>query len=76
MGDEVSGEQDEIGSEGVDFADDALEEERLGVLVEVNVAELHDAITVEGAGQVGDGDGAVDDIELVTSDLAGVEGHA
>ena len=50
VGDEVAGEEDEVGGEGVDLVDDALEEERLGVLVEVDVAELHNAIVVEGAG--------------------------
>jgi hypothetical protein len=76
VGDEVAGEQDEIGGENVDFVDDALEEEGFGVFVEVDVAKLHDAIAVEGAGQIGDGDGAVDYIELVPGNLPGVEGHA
>ena len=76
MGDEVAGEEDEVGGEGVDFVDDALEEEGLGVLVEVDVAELDDAIAVEGGGEIGDGDGAVDDVDFVTGDLAGVEGEA
>jgi hypothetical protein len=48
VGDEVSGEKNEIGGEGVYVVDDAFEEERLGVLVEVDVAELNDAIAVEG----------------------------
>jgi hypothetical protein len=73
VGDEVAGEEDEVGGDGVDLVDDALEEEGLGVLVEVDVAELDDAIAVEGVGQIGDGDGAVDDVDLVAGDLAGVE---
>src|SRR5260370_440804 len=44
-----------------------------GVLVEVDVAELDDAIAVEGGGQIVDGDGAFDDVELVAGDLAGIE---
>jgi hypothetical protein len=73
MGDEVAGEQDEVGGDGVYPVDDVFEEEGFGVLVEVNVAELDDAITVEGGGEIVDGDGALDDIDFVTGDLAGVE---
>lgn len=65
VGDEVAGEQDEVRGQRVDVADDALEEEGLGVLVEVNVAELDDAIAVERSGQICDGDGTVDDVDLV-----------
>lgn len=75
-GDEIPGEKNEIGGEGVDLVNDALEEERLGVLVEVNVADLGDAITVEGGGQVRDGDGSLDDVDLVARDFAGVEGES
>ena len=73
VGDEVAGEQDEVGGEGVDVADDAFEEEGFGVLVEVDVAELDDAVAVEGGGKICDGDGPVDDVDFVASDLAGVE---
>ena len=75
VGDEVAGEEDEVRGQGVDLTDDALEEEGLGVLVEVDVAELGDAVAVEGRGQIGDGDGAVNDVDFVTCDLAGVEGQ-
>ena len=50
VGDEVAGEENEIGGEGVDVLDDVLEEVWLGVLVEVDVADLDDAIAVEGGG--------------------------
>ena len=73
-GDEVAGEQDEVGVELVDDVDDALEEEGLGVLVEVDIAELGDAHAGKGAGQGGDGNGEVGDGELVAGDLAAVEG--
>jgi len=76
VGDEVAGEQDEVGGEGVDLVDDAFEEEGLGVLVEVDVAELDDAIAVKGGGQIGDADGALDDVELVAGELAGVESES
>ena len=73
VGDEIAGEEDEVGGKGVDAVDDAFEEEGFGVLVEVDVAELDDAIAVEGGGQIVDGDGAFDDVELVAGDLAGIE---
>ena len=76
VGDEVAAEENEFRVEGVHFVDDALEEEGLGVLVEVDVAELDDAIAVEGGGQIVDGDGALDDVEFVTGDFAGVESQS
>lgn len=75
-GDEVAGEENEIGGEDVDVVDDTLEEVWLGVLVEVDVAYLNDAVAVEGGGEIGDGDGALDDVDLVASDFAGVEGES
>src|SRR5260370_20395328 len=61
VGDEVAGEEDEVGGEGVDLVDDAFEEVWLGVLVEVDVAELDDAIAVGIGWQVVDGDGGFGD---------------
>ena len=55
------------------MVDDAFEEEGLGVLVEVNVAKLNDAIAVKGGWQISDRDGAVDDVDLVACDFAGVK---
>jgi len=75
-GDEISGEENEVGGEGVDTLDDLLEEVGLGVFVEVDVAELGDAQAVKGCGEVADGDGVVGGIDLVTGDLAGVDGEA
>jgi len=71
--DEVAGEKNEIGTEGIDLLYDAFKEKGFGVLVEVDVAELDDAIAMEGRGQIVDGDGALDDVEFVTGELAGVE---
>ena len=76
VGDEVAGEEDEVCGKRVDLADDALEEEGFGVLVEVDVAELNDAIAVEGGGEIRDADGALDDVDFVASDLSGVEGQS
>ena len=76
VGDEVACEEDEVRGEVVDLFDDAFEEEGLGVLVEVDVAELDDAIAVEGGGQIVNDEGALDDVELMASDLAGVESES
>jgi hypothetical protein len=75
-GNEVAGDEDEVGGEGVDAFDDAIDEVRLGVLVDVDVADLDDAVAVEGSGEVADGDGTLDDVDLVAGDFAGVEGES
>ena len=75
-GNEVAGEEDEMGIEGVDVVDDALEEVRFGELVEVNVADLDDAVAVEWGWQVGDGNGAVVEADFVAGDLSGVKSEA
>ena len=41
------------GARALTLLDDALEEVGLGVLVEVDVADLDDAVAVEGRGEVG-----------------------
>jgi hypothetical protein len=73
VGDEVTGKKDEIGCKAVDFVDDMFEEVGLGVFVEVDVTDLNDAVAMEGRWQVFDGDGAVDDVDLMSSDFASVE---
>jgi len=73
VGDEVTGEQDEVGGESINVVDDALKEEGFRVLVEVDVADLDDAIAMEGRGQILDRDGALDDVNLVACNLAGIE---
>jgi len=65
-----------MGIEGVDVMDDALEEVRFGELVEVNVADLDDAVTLKGSGQVGNGDGAGVEADFVAGDLSGVKSKA
>ena len=52
VSDEVTRKEDEIGCEAVDLVDDVFEEVGLGVLVEVDVTDLNDAVAVEGRGQV------------------------
>jgi hypothetical protein len=75
MGDEVARKQDEVGGEVVDFFDDVFEEEGFGEFVKVDVADLGDAIAVKGTGEIGQVEGAVDDVDLVTANFARVEGQ-
>ena len=70
VSDKVAGEEDEVCGEGVYFADDTFEEEGFGVLVQVYVAELNDAVAVKRGGEIRDGDGAVSDVNFVASDLS------
>ena len=74
--DEVASDEDEIGGEAVDGVDDVLEEEGFGELVEVNVADLGDAIVTEGVRKICDAKGDVDGFEIVTRDFAGVKSEA
>ena len=48
--DVVAGDEDEVGVEGVDLGDDALEEEGFGELLEVDVGDLDDAEVEEAVG--------------------------
>ena len=72
-GDEVSGDEDEVGGECIDGVDDVFEEEGLGELVEVDVADLGDSVAAEGVRKICDADGEVDGFEVVARDLAGVK---
>jgi hypothetical protein len=74
--DEVSGDQDEVGSESIGLGDHAFEEEGFGVLLEVNVTHLDDAEALECVGEVADGEGAVGDLVLVAGMGSGVGGEA
>ncbi len=76
VSDEVSGKEHEVGIQGVDLADDPLEEEGLCVLVEMDVTELNDAVAVEGGGEISDGDGSVDDVHFVACNLPSVKGQS
>ena len=74
--DVVAGDENEVGVEGVDLGDDALEEEGLGVLLEVDVGNLDDAEVEEGVGEIADGEGAAGDLDFVTRVGGGVGGDA
>lgn len=74
--DEVAGDQDEIGLEGVGLPDDLFQEPGLGVLLQVDVADLDDAEVLEGIGKVGDGEGAVHDLELMSAVRGRIGGNA
>lgn len=75
-GDEVTGDEDEVGVEIVDLMDHAFEEEGFGELFEVNIAHLDDAEALEAVGEIADGEGLLGDFELVAGVGAGVEGKA
>jgi len=75
-GDEVSREQNEVGGEAVDAGDDALQEEGLGVFVEVDVADLRDAEAMKSGAEAGEGDGVVGLVDLMPGDRTGVDGKA
>jgi hypothetical protein len=74
--DEVAGEDDEIGLEGVDALDGFLEEVGFGVLLKVDVGELGDTEALEGVGEIFNGNGAGLDLEIVASGHTGVGGHS
>ena len=74
MGHEVSGKENHVRAEGVDMIDNAFQKRGLRELVEMDVADLSDAEAVEGAGEIGEGDRAGDEIDLVAGDLAGIKG--
>lgn len=69
VGDEVSCEQNHVHGEVVDMLDDALEKRGLGELVQMDVTDLSDAEAMEVAGEVCNGDGPGDNIDLVTGDF-------
>ncbi len=69
-GNEISGDNDEVGREFVDTVNDVLEEDRLGELVEVNIGDLGDAKTVKRPGKIADPNCSFDEIELVAGDLS------
>ena len=75
VGDEVTGDEDQVGGDLVDLLDDVVEVEGLGVLVEVDVGELDDAEAVEGLGEVAQDHGEMGDLEVVAGVLARVEGE-
>ena len=72
-GAEVAGDEDEIGGEGVDLGDDAVEEIVFGELFEMDIGKLDDAEAVEGGGQVAEVEGGMGDGELVAAELVCVE---
>ena len=54
----------------------ALEEEGFRVFVEVDITDLNDPIAMERSGKIGDGDGPLDDVNLMAGDLAAVKGES
>src|SRR6202789_4672280 len=74
--DEVPGDENEIGGEGVDLGDHFFEEGGFGVLLEVDVAYLDDAEALEAVGEIADGEGEAGDLELVAAVGSSIGGQA
>ncbi len=74
-GDEVAGDEEEVGVQGVDARDDLAEKKVFGVLFQVDVGDLHDAKAIEGRRKAAEKEGAVGNFNLVTADLVGIEGE-
>lgn len=74
--DEVAGDENEFGLESVDAGDGLFEEGWLGVFLKVDVGKLRDAEVLEGVWEFGDGERALEDLELVASVETGVGGQA
>lgn len=72
-GDEVSSDQDEIGSEAVDPLHDPIKEVRLGELIQVDIADLNDPVTMKSVRQVANRDWPFDHVDLVPCDLTRIE---
>jgi hypothetical protein len=61
--------------------DGVLQKERLGELIQMNVRDLRYTEALKCRGKICDPDGRIDDVEIVTGDLSGVQsqpcgGHA
>jgi hypothetical protein len=74
--DVIAREEDEVRIEHVGLLDHALEEEGLGVLLQVDVAHLDDAEVLESVGQVANRESDLGDFEFVAGVGAGVSGEA
>ena len=68
---QVAGEDDEIGVLGIDAVDGAPQV-ALGHGAYVGVAELHDAVAVEGRRQVGTAEHLLSDHQLLRTDIAAI----
>src|ERR1700758_5574346 len=76
VGDKVAGEHDNLGMKRIDAADHFAYERWLGVFVVMDIADLHDAQTVEGLGQAAQADGLLDDFEIVPVPETGIRDEA
>jgi hypothetical protein len=74
-GDEVAGNEHRIGIEAVDPVDDFADKERLSEFVQMDVADLHDAETVEGLRKTREKDVAGRDFDEMALDFTGIEGE-
>jgi len=61
----VSSEQNQVWSKRVSFRDHLLQEPSLGIFLQMDVRDLDDTKSGQRIGQVADGDGLPDDLELM-----------
>ena len=76
VGDKVPGQQNNIGAQRIDAVDYFAHEKWLGVVVVVDIADLHDAQTVKGLRQTAQADGMLDDFEMVPVPETGIPDEA
>lgn len=72
VGDEVTGEHDNVGLKRIDVADHLPYEKWLCVFVVVDIADLRNAQTMERPGQPAQPDGLLDDFEIMPIPEAGI----
>jgi len=68
----VAREKNQVGLQLIDAIDHVAEEERLRVLVHVDVTELRDAHSIEDPGQACEGDLNLDDLKPMALNLTGI----
>src|SRR5208337_1993311 len=71
--DEIPGEKNGIGLDTVDAVNDMVKEERLSVVIHVDVAELDDAHAIKGRGQIAQIKVALRYLDPMAFDLARIE---
>jgi hypothetical protein len=72
----VAGQKHRIGNQTVDVVDGVAEQERLSKFVQVDIAELRHAKTVEGGGKAGEKYVAARDLDSMLLDLARIKRQA
>ncbi len=76
IADVVSGDQDQVWRQVIDFPDDLFQKIRLGVLLQVDIAYLDDVEVLEAVGKVANGNGSMGYLELMACVDSRVAGQA